>query len=282
YVSKLARDHGVIVTQVGEGADELFCGYPWWQRVLKSRHLSELPMPRGLRRFGVRALDRSGHGDHYFREMLRRAANDEPFFFSGAETFTDYRKTQLLSPRMRAAFAGRTSAEAVDEIRRRFDRKAWERSPLNWMTYVDLNLRLPELLLMRVDKMSMGVSVECRVPFLDHKFVELAMGIPTAVKTRNGTLKYILKKAVTGLIPDELIHRRKQGFGVPIAEWFSDRLGGAMRSEIAHFCEVTDVLDRGYVERLFQQNDGISLWWLYNLSAWHAHFIERRRIAAAA
>ncbi|MGA8291669.1 MAG: asparagine synthase (glutamine-hydrolyzing), partial [Rhodoplanes sp.] len=97
YVSKLARDHGVIVTQVGEGADELFCGYPWWQRVLKSRHLSELPMPRGLRRFGVRALDRSGHGDHYFREMLRRAANDEPFFFSGAETFTDYRKTQLLS-----------------------------------------------------------------------------------------------------------------------------------------------------------------------------------------
>jgi asparagine synthase (glutamine-hydrolysing) len=135
---------------------------------------------------------------------------------------------------------------------------------------------------MRVDKMSMGVSVECRVPFLDHKFVELAMGIPAAAKTRNGTLKYILKKAVTGVIPDELIHRRKQGFGVPIAEWFSDRLGGAMRREITRFCEATDVFDRAYVERLFQQNDGVSLWWLYNLSAWHAHFIERKEIAAAA
>lgn len=282
YVSRLAREHGIIVAQVGEGADELFCGYPLWQRILTARRLSELPMPRGLRRIGVWALDRYGRGDHYFREMLRRAANDEPFFFSGAETFTDFRKTQLLSSRMRAAFAGRTSAEAVGEIRRRFNSKAWERSPLNWMSYVDLNLRLPELLLMRVDKMSMGVSVECRVPFLDHKFVELAMGIPAAAKTRNGTLKYILKKAVTGVIPDELIHRRKQGFGVPIAEWFSDRLGGAMRREITRFCEATDVFDRAYVERLFQQNDGVSLWWLYNLSAWHAHFIERKEIAAAA
>ena len=189
YVSKLAREHGVIVAQVGEGADELFCGYPLWQRILKSRYFSELPLPRSLRRVGVQLLDRYGRGEHYFREMLRRAANDEPFFFSGAETFTQFRKTQLLSPRMRAAFAGRTSAEAVSEIRDRFERKAWERSPLNWMSYVDLNLRLPELLLMRVDKMSMGISVECRVPFLDHKFVELAMSIPAAVKTRNGTLK---------------------------------------------------------------------------------------------
>src|SRR4029079_14524468 len=116
--------------------------------------------------------------------------------------------------------------------------RAWEQSPLNWMSYVDLNLRLPELLLMRVDKMSMGTSIECRVPFLANKFVELAMGIPAATKTRNGTLKHILKKAVTGVIPDELIHRKKQGFGVPIAEWFKDRLGGAMRREIQHFCDV--------------------------------------------
>ena len=81
------------------------------------------------------------------------------------------------------------------------------------MTYVDLNLRLPELLLMRVDKMSMGVSLEGRVPFLDHKFVELAMSIPASVKTKHGTLKYILKKSARGLIPDELIDRKKEGTG---------------------------------------------------------------------
>lgn len=282
YVSKLARDNGVVVAQVGEGADELFCGYPWWARILQSRRASEFPLPRSLKSLGVWGLDRYGRGDHYFREMLRRSAEGEPFFRSGAETFTEYRKSQLLSPRMRAAFAGRTSGEAVSEIHQRFTSKAWEKSPLNWMSYVDLNLRLPELLLMRVDKMSMGTSIECRVPFLDHKFVELAMGIPAATKTRNGTLKYILKKAVTGIIPDELIHRKKQGFGVPIAEWFKDRLGGAMRREIQHFCDVTDVFDRDYVDQLFQQNDGVSLWWLYNLSAWHSHFIERRDIAVAA
>ena len=99
------------------------------------------------------------------------------------------------------------------------------KTSINWMSYLDLNLRLPELLLMRVDKMSMGVSLESRVPFLDHKFVELAMSIPEAVKTRNGNLKHILKKSVRGLIPDELIDRKKQGFGVPIREWFLDRLG---------------------------------------------------------
>ena len=61
------------------------------------------------------------------------------------------------------------------------------------------------------------------MPFLDHKFVELALGIPSALKTKNGELKYILKKAVRGLIPDELIDRKKQGFGVPVYEWCSAR-----------------------------------------------------------
>ena len=62
-------------------------------------------------------------------------------------------------------------------------RRAWEKTPVKWMTYVDLNLRLPELLLMRLDKMGMGASLETRVPFLDHKFVELAMSIPEQVIT---------------------------------------------------------------------------------------------------
>ena len=77
------------------------------------------------------------------------------------------------------------------------------------MSYIDLNLILPELLLMSVDKMSMAVSLEARVPFLDHKFVELAMSIPQSIKTKNNDSKYILKKAVRGVIPDELIDRKK-------------------------------------------------------------------------
>ena len=136
------------------------------------------------------------------------------------------------------------------------------------MSYLDLNMRLPELLLMRVDKMSMGASLEGRVPFLDHKFVELAMSIPEAVKTRNGNLKYILKKSVRGLIPDELIDRKKQGFGVPIQEWFLDQLGERVHDELKEFTEKTDYLNFKEVEKLIKNRKTPSAWYLFNLALW--------------
>ena len=127
---------------------------------------------------------------------------------------------------------------------------------------------------MRVDKMSMGVSLEGRVPFLDHKFVELAMSIPESVKTRNGTLKYVLKKAVRGVIPDELIDRPKQGFGVPVYEWFFDRLGEYARSELRRFCHQTDFLDHDEVVRLIEQKRGPELWYLLNFALWWKEYIR--------
>jgi asparagine synthase (glutamine-hydrolysing) len=145
------------------------------------------------------------------------------------------------------------------------------------MTYIDLNMRLPELLLMRVDKMSMGVSLEGRVPFLDHKFVELAMSIPEKVKTMNGTLKYILKKSVRGLIPDELIDRPKQGFGVPVYEWFFDKLGKQTRQELDEFCNKTDFLDRSEVMRLIDEGNGPQVWYLLNFALWWKEYINGQR-----
>jgi asparagine synthase (glutamine-hydrolysing) len=149
------------------------------------------------------------------------------------------------------------------------------------MSYLDLNLRLPELLLMRVDKMSMGDSLEGRVPFLDHKFVELAMSIPAALKTKNGTLKHILKKAVRGLIPDEVIDRKKQGFGVPVHEWFFDKLGERAREELGRFCRETDYFDPAEVMGNFDRRDKKELWYLLNFALWHRHWIEGRQPVAA-
>src|SRR5204862_6079425 len=133
----------------------------------------------------------------------------------------DWQKKRLLSPRLRSELDGLTSWDAIAPIHERFEQKAWERSNLNWMSYIDMNLRLPELLLMRVDKMSMGVSLEARVPFLDHKFVELALSIPAKAKLGSGGTKYLLKKAVRGLVSDDIIDRRKQGFNVPLPEWLN-------------------------------------------------------------
>ncbi len=273
YVSKLARDNGVIVCQVGEGADELFWGYPNWRRMLRLQEKDDLPVPRWLKQLGLTGLRMAGKERKLYYEWLRRGALGQPIFWGGAEAFMETEKQLLLSPRLRKQFAGLTSWEALKPIRQRFEDKAWEKSNLNWMSYVDLNMRLPELLLMRVDKMSMGVSLEGRVPFLDHKFVELAMSIPSAMKTRNDTLKYILKKAVRGLIPDELIDRKKQGFGVPVYEWFFDRLGAQARQELNDFCDQTDFLDRAAVMNLLDNNRGPQAWYLLNFALWWKEYV---------
>jgi asparagine synthase (glutamine-hydrolysing) len=273
YVSKLARDNDVIVAQVGEGADELFNGYPWWQQYLRLERYNDLPVPRVLKRAGLAGMRGLGDADTRKYELLRRGSLGQPVFWSGAEAFVQARKAQLLSPRMREQFDGRTSWEALQPTYERFRTKAWETSDLNWMTYTDLSHRLPELLLMRVDKMSMGVSLEGRVPFLDHQFVALAMSIPTEVKLRNGTLKHILKKAVRGVIPDELIDRPKQGFGVPVFEWYQDRLGARIREDVDDFNRSTDFLDDGAVSRVLQSNDGTSAWILHNLAMWWKEYI---------
>jgi asparagine synthase (glutamine-hydrolysing) len=274
YVSELARKHGVIVCQVGEGSDELFCGYPFWKLMVRLQQYDNLPVPRGLKRAGLAALRAARKEHSLYYELLRRGAHGVPIFWSGAEALSQTQKDRLLSPRLRKQFIGQTSWGALAPLRRRFEEKAWDPAPLHWMTYVDLNLRLPELLLMRVDKMSMGVSLEGRVPFLDHKFVELAMSIPASLKLKGGVLKYILKKAVRGLIPDELIDRKKQGFGVPIREWFSGRLGHVAREELAGFCEQTDYFDAGEVQQFIERGRQPTLvWYLLNLTLWWKQYV---------
>jgi asparagine synthase (glutamine-hydrolysing) len=274
YVSKLARDHGVVVAQAGEGADELFCGYPSWHRALRMQQVQDLPIPSLARSAGLASLQAIGRNRGRTFESFRRGALGQPVFWGGAEAFTQRMKENLLSARLRQDFGDRTSWQAIEPIRRRFEANAWEPSTLNWMTYVDLNLRLPELLLMRIDKMSMGASVEARVPFLDHEFVSLVMSIPTAVKIRNGTPKYLLKKAVRGIVPDELIDRPKQGFGVPVAEWLTGRLGDHIRAELDTFCTETDILDRTAVNEVLARPGGHDAWYLYNLAGWWREYVR--------
>jgi len=278
YVSKLARDNGVIVCQVGEGADELFWGYQWWKTSLQLQRFNDLPFPAIIKKLGLQGLRLIGKENKIYYELLRRASIGQPVFWGGAETFTETQKKRLLSPRLRSKFKDFSSWEAIKPVWQGFEEKAWEKSYLNWMTYMDLNMRLPELLLMRVDKMSMGVSLEGRVPFLDHKFVELAMSIPEKIKTKNGTLKYILKKSVRGLIPDELIDRKKQGFGVPVYEWFFEKLKDTSRREIKDFCNSTDFLDCTEVMRFLEKEHGhmarYQEWCLLNLALWWKQYFK--------
>jgi asparagine synthase (glutamine-hydrolysing) len=240
---------------------------------LRRQQWNDWPVPNPIKRLGCAGLAALGYDRTVHLEWLRRGSRDEPLFWSGAEAFTHAEKRRLLSPRARRALGSLTSWDSIRPIRERFEANAPEQTHLNWMSYVDLNLRLPELLLMRVDKMTMGVGLEGRVPFLDHRFVSMAMRIPSALKTRNHTLKYVLKKAVEGIVPANLIARRKQGFGVPVNELFHGPFQTMALSELQRFCAETDLLDAGEVVRVMQDADGSKRWYLLNLALWWRTYI---------
>jgi asparagine synthase (glutamine-hydrolysing) len=96
---------------------------------------------------------------------------------------------------------------------------------------------------------------------------------------RGGTLKYILKKAVRGVIPDDLIDRPKQGFGVPVYEWLFEGLGDTARYVIGDLCDRTDLFNRKEALRYVDQREGLPTWILLNFGLWWRHYIERDPVA---
>ncbi|MFG0336087.1 MAG: asparagine synthase (glutamine-hydrolyzing), partial [Maioricimonas sp. JB049] len=273
YLARLARDNGVTVCQVGEGSDELFWGYEAWRKSLRLQQLlSRSHVPPAVMRMMLAAWRMiPGQDPGHRGDLLSRYAAGKPIFWGSINAFPHEQKMRLFSPELRRRLGGLTAWGPLQPMRERFESSAWERSHLHWMSYVDLNLRLPELLLMRVDKMTMGASLEARVPFLDHKFVEYAMGISQDVKTRDGVLKHILKKAVRGVIPDSIIDRRKQGFGVPVHDWLMDTLGTVARERIDRFCNETGLFDPAAIAELYNARDCQQLWFLLNLAMWWEH-----------
>ena len=273
YVSELARSTGVAVAHAGEGADELFLGYPRWRTMLRLEHANRWPVPRLVKRLAVAASAAPpGLAARWEREYLRRGAAGLPVFWGGAEAFSEAAKHRLLSPRLRRELGGLSSWDALAPVRARFEERAWEPSPLNWMTYLDLNVRLPDLLLARIDRMSMAVSLEVRVPFLDQRVVGLALSMPTAAKAQGGELKRLLKLAVRGLLPEVLVERPKQGFRMPVDEWFGERLGDVTRKEVDAFCRETDLLDRAAVTAALER-PGRDAWYLLNLALWWREWV---------
>lgn len=216
-------------------------------------------------------------------ELARRLGSGEALFWSAAEIWDESTKTSLITPEYRERLGRLTSYDVVSE---HVDRIA-ERKPsadfLERMIYTELKLRLAELLLMRVDKITMATSVETRVPFLDHKLVEFALTIPRAMKVRDGQNKWILKKALEGIVPNDLLYRPKQGFALPVNEWFIT--GMAPFVEHAVFSsplKKRGLFDYDFIRAMWNEhqaghaNNGFNMWSLLNLSLWYEHWIERR------
>jgi asparagine synthase (glutamine-hydrolysing) len=284
YVSKLAADAGIKVIQVGEGSDELFVGYPPFLQTIHfhdrvTRPLRALPRPAraGIHALLGPAMRAVGRRAAVWEELLYRSVDQHPFW-GGAIPLTDRDKARVVPGRP----AGAASWEVVrgfhDEIERRWP----DADCVQHMSYVELRQRLPELLLARVDKITMSVSLEARVPFLDHRLVEYVLRLPQAPKIRGGETKAILKRAVADLLPADLVHRRKQGFPAPMSQWvFEDEFGRQLRDTVLHSTLVREgLLDgaavRGYVDAHFARraDHGALLWTFFNLTLWHRRWIE--------
>ena len=288
YVSKLARDSGTIVVQVGEGSDEIFSGYDNYVRHLRIyekfwQHAERVPL--GLRRAASAvarpALEATGK-KRAAVDLLRRLGADEPLFWGGVVVYDETFKPRVLSTRMRERMSGRSSLEAVRPYLDHVEQARPASDFLSRMTYLELKLRLPELLLMRVDKITMATSVEARVPFLDHHLVEYAMGLPRDLKVEGRSGKHILKRALEEILPHDLLYSRKRGFGAPVREWFRDGLGSWFDSHLMNSpMKRRDFFDYAFVSRLLDEHRrgakdwGFHLWALLNLSLWYERWIER-------
>ena len=287
YVSKLARDSGTIVVQVGEGADEIFSGYENYVRHLRIyenfwRHAETLP--RGLRRalsnLSRPALEATGR-KRMAIELIRRLGADEPLFWGGAVVYDESFKPRVLSKQMRERMNGLSSLHVVEPYLNHIERERPDSDFLARMTYLELKLRLPELLLMRVDKITMATSIEARVPFLDHHLVEYALGLPRSLKVQGVTGKHILKRALEEILPHDLLYERKRGFGAPVREWFREGLGGWFDDHLMNSTmRRRDLLDYGFVGRMLEEHRnrtkdwGFHLWALLNLSLWYERWID--------
>jgi asparagine synthase (glutamine-hydrolysing) len=306
FVSKLAKDNGATVIQVGEGSDEQFCGYASYMAYLDLYKKYWSPFQKyvpGLLQKGIAAAAK-GAADlrpslEVYADIIDRAARDREHFWSGATVFWDIAKRHLIVPGaikptalppalaesglMPPSYLQADTFNIIQSFNKTIDTQHPGQDVLTRMIYNEFKLRLPELLLMRVDKIAMSVSLEARVPFLDHHLVEYTMDIPMKDKVKGKTAKHLLKKAVEGLIPDEIIHRKKMGFGAPMSQWMRGAFGKHVEASVLSSRLLNrGFFNKGYIQDLFhdhfsgRRDNSLYLWTLFNLTAWYDYWIEKK------
>jgi asparagine synthase (glutamine-hydrolysing) len=284
YVSELARRHVTVVLS-GDGGDELFAGYDRYVPHQQVARFDAWPLPgkRTLAGLAARSLPHGARGQRFLRHVARDPHDRyiETVSFFGSED-----RRALVGPRL----ASVAHDPPEDLLRARF--AELRHLPLvSRMMRVDFATYLPEDVLTKVDRMSMAHSIESRVPLLDHPLVEFALRLPLTFKLRGSERKYLLKRAAARVLPDAVLQRRKQGFGVPLSVWFrGDERQGRAASRLRDAFQ--DVLlsprarQRGYfdareVQRLLDEHvagrrdHDFRLWQLFMFELWHREYVDR-------
>lgn len=274
-VAELASRH-VKMVLTGEGGDELFAGYarysgerlsPFFQSLpasAKSLVLSASNYIPGLRRpkLALNALCQ--------QEESSRLVNWFPLCMPQT-------KAALLKPELQDTL----QRQSAEQVFARHLCNTQSSDPLHRMLYVDTKLWLPDDLLARGDKMSMAVSVEARVPLLDHTLVEFAATLPSHLKLKGLTRKYLLKQVSRAWLPTTIIERKKQGFPLPFSQWFRT----SARSFVRDLLSPDTIQRRGlftasFIDHMLNEHEtgfadhGTLIWGLINLELWQQQFLD--------
>ncbi|HKQ51340.1 MAG TPA: asparagine synthase (glutamine-hydrolyzing) [Pyrinomonadaceae bacterium] len=275
-VSKLAREHVKVVLS-GDGGDELFAGYTRY--VIDRGRSGFARLPRVVRRGLMQPLSRSLPHGAWGRNYLHNVAQDPlDRYLDSVSFFTSLAKRSLYASGFAAQLNGTQRAAALFA---EHAENATTADPLETLLYLDSKTYLPGDILTKVDRMSMAVSLEARVPLLDHKLIEFVTRVPASLKLRGSETKHVFKRAVRGLVPDEILDRPKQGFGLPIQRWINQELRGQIRDTLLdQRTRERGYFDQTYVARLFDEHDRGRrdqtgpLWTLFMLELWHRKFLE--------
>ncbi|UCD92614.1 MAG: asparagine synthase (glutamine-hydrolyzing) [Methanobacteriota archaeon] len=279
YVAKLASQH-VKVVLTGHGGDELFAGYPAYLYA----HLKETTRSKwgGSGREMLQVLKdlKSRTASEGWRRTiglpLYTVFTPDLSRYAREAVFDSDEQKTLLSPNVRKDVKGYSTREILDSYRE----KKKDLTSLERLQYIDIKTYLPSLL-DNEDRLCMAFSLESRVPILDHNIAEFSATIPSLLKVKGMTLKNIPRKAVKGLVPDEVIEHKKMGFPVPLAEWLRNGLGDYARDILlSPSAQKRGFFDIEYVKRLLDEHRGGSadhsekIWCLLNFELWNTIFFD--------
>ena len=282
YVAQKTREH-VTVALNGDGGDECFGGYPRYQAVKLAQFFDKIPDCLGKKFMGAVANSLPESSEQ--KTLLRRTKrffqtltlSPGKRYIHWISSFDNERKNRLYSHDMKKAVGNIDSCHILEDIYSKIDSPDF----LDKTFYVDIMSYLPDDLLVKVDIAAMANSLEARSPFLDHKLMESCAAMPSNLKLKGFTGKYILKKTFKDILPQQILRRKKMGFGVPISRWFrnelKDYLSGTLLDNISL---KRSYFNQNYVKQLLGEHSqgrcdhGTRLWALLNLELWHRMFID--------
>lgn len=285
-VSQLASQHLKVILS-GDGSDELFAGYSTYlaDRLAKLYHRLPVRLKDELLPWAIARLPSSDKKMNFqFKaERFVRGASlpSEEAHCSWRYIFSPEEKGMLLSNEVKQEISDHDSFTAYGHAYATAG--TWDE--LSRHQYADMKIWLVDSILAKVDYMSMAHSLEVRVPFLDHKVVEYAAAVPPSLRLKGRIDKYILRRAVKNLLPQQIVNRRKAGFQIPIDTWFRNELATMVRDTLTEraTCDL-GVFDWTFVDRLVsshlsaQSNHGLKLLGLITFYTWYDLFLRSDRV----